>query len=276
MDLNEFSLILKNDQQIVNAYINDNLEESDELEKSVKYALADGKRIRPILFIETIKMLSDRKIDDNLLKFATALEKVHAYSLVHDDMPCMDNDDYRRGKLTVHKKFGEDLALLTGDYLLNMAFEDLFDLCNKNCDFLKPASYLCKCAGSKGMIYGQFKDLRIEKNYDLDYVLDVYSNKTAKLFQAAIVSAALYLKIEDERIHFLENFAKNLGLSFQLEDDLLEKSFENELNILNCLDRNEARDYLDEISEKAYREIEEFDNNDFFKYLITYLKTRKN
>lgn len=275
MNRDIFDEILINDKKIIDEAMTNKFEDDNPLKEALIYASNSGKRIRPIIFLETVKMLLGKdSIDEKIIDLALSLEMVHAYSLVHDDMPCMDNDDYRRGKLTVHKKFGEDLAVLVGDSLLSFAFENVLDLSIYDQRFLLPGKYLARACGKDGMIKGQVLDIKADKNPDLSYVLDVYKNKTARLFMAAIVMAGLYAEASDEKIKKLEDYAYYLGLSFQLQDDILDKYDEIELNILSCISMDEAKKLLLDFNKKAKENIEDFKDNDFHIYLIDYLTER--
>ncbi|WP_245190851.1 polyprenyl synthetase family protein [Anaerococcus jeddahensis] len=275
MNKEVFDEILINDKKLIDKAMAKKFEDDNPLKEALIYASDSGKRIRPVVFLETIKMLlGEEVIDEKIIDFALSLEMVHAYSLVHDDMPCMDNDDYRRGKLTVHKKFGEDLAVLVGDSLLSFAFENVLALSIYDQRFLLPGKYLARACGKDGMIKGQVFDIKAKKNADSSYVLDVYKNKTARLFMAALVMAGLYAKVSDEKIKKLEDYAYYLGLSFQLQDDILDKYDEIELNILSCISMDEAKKLLLDFNKKAKENIKDFKDNDFHIYLIDYLTER--
>lgn len=275
MNKEVFDEILINDKKLIDKAMAKKFEDDNPLKEALIYASDSGKRIRPVVFLETIKMLlGEEAIDEKIIDLALSLEMVHAYSLVHDDMPCMDNDDYRRGKLTVHKKFGEDLAVLVGDSLLSFAFENVLDLSIYDQRFLLPGKYLARACGKDGMIRGQVFDIKAKKNADLSYVLDVYKNKTARLFMAALVMAGLYANVSDEKIKKLEDYAYYLGLSFQLQDDILDKYDEIELNILSCISMEEAKKLLLDFNKKAKENIKDFKDNDFHIYLIDYLTER--
>ena len=270
-----FDKILINDKNLIDKAMAKKFKDDNPLSEALIYASDSGKRIRPVVFLETVKMILGKEaIDEKIIDLALSLEMVHAYSLVHDDMPCMDNDDYRRGKLTVHKKFGEDLAVLVGDSLLTFAFENILDLSVYDQRFLLPGKYLAKASGKEGMIKGQVFDIKADKNVDLAYVLDVYKNKTARLFMAALVMAGLYAGVSDEKIKKLEEYAYYLGLSFQLQDDILDKYDEIELNILSCISMDEAKKLLLDFNKKAKENIKDFKDNDFHIYLIDYLTER--
>ena len=191
------------------------------LTDGMKYAVLDGgKRVRPVLCLATAELL---KLDlSSVLHFALALECVHSYSLVHDDLPAMDNDDYRRGKLSTHKKFGEANGILIGDALLNFAFEHALSSDNFNQNSLKAMRVLADFAGYRGMIGGQVYDLQSENKQDFsekDLYL-IYENKTAKLITAPLLiaselSGGLYRKE-------LSDFGYNLGVLFQIIDDIMD------------------------------------------------------
>lgn len=275
MNKEKFDKILKDDKKIIDKAMADKFKDKNPLSEALLYATDSGKRIRPVVFLETIKMLlGSDEIDENIISAALSLEMVHAYSLVHDDMPSMDNDDYRRGKLTVHKKYGEDIAILVGDSLLTYAFENILNLSIYDQRFLKASKYLASAAGKDGMIKGQVFDIKANKDVDLSYILDVYKNKTSRLFMAAIMMAGLFSHLDNEKLKKLEIYAYYLGLSFQLQDDILDKYDEFELNILSCISMDEAKELLLDFNEKAKESIKDFENNDFHLYLVDYLTER--
>ena len=272
--MNEKFLKLLNENKIkidreVKSYFNpENI-----LEEAMAYSTDGGKRIRAFLYLECKKMFSSN-ITELDYKYALALEFIHAYSLVHDDLPAMDDDDYRRGKESVHKKFGEDIAILTGDALLNEACLILFDLAKEDSSYLEAGLYTLKKASRFGMIDGQVLDLKRTKNYDFTYLTKVYKKKTSDLFKAACVSASLITNQGQAINKNIENFAENLGLAFQIQDDLLEDTYTEELNILNVMTKDEALDILDEVNIKARKSIKDLQNNEILLYLIDYLSSR--
>lgn len=198
------------------------------LSDSLKYSLQlGGKRIRPVLMLATGDLLgSDRQ---KLMNFALALELIHTYSLIHDDLPEMDNDDFRRGKPSNHKVFGAGNAVLAGDGLLNTAYSILLGECFNGSDHVSAAKYICDCAGINGMIAGQSADLLHENDKAVDReTLDfIYENKTAKLIMAAVLVPSILSG--GKYFSELKAFSRDLGLLFQLTDDILdvEGSFEN-------------------------------------------------
>lgn len=206
--------------------------------KACNYSvLAGGKRVRSILMRETWLLLRknlakdlQNAYDELILEhFMAAIEMIHTYSLVHDDLPAMDNDDYRRGRLTTHKKFGEAMGILAGDALLNYAFETVFaacELCTGN-DLLKRAvragGVLSKKAGIYGMIGGQTVD--VEKTgvalnqEELDFIFKL---KTGALIEASMMCGAILAGADDETINKIEEAALHIGIAFQIQDDILD------------------------------------------------------
>lgn len=181
---------------------------------------AGGKRVRPVLLLSVCDMLGGGT--DESLPFAAAVELVHTYSLIHDDLPAMDNDDYRRGKLTNHKVYGEAMAILAGDALLNLAFEILFKEAVKGEKFARCGEILAVNAGYTGMIGGQAADLLYEKKTeptieDLNYI---HKNKTSKLITAPILMGGCLAGGKKENV--LQAFGEKLGLLFQYTDDILD------------------------------------------------------
>ncbi len=178
-----------------------------------------GKRIRPVLCLATVDMLKgDVK---SALPFALALEFIHSYSLVHDDLPAMDNDDFRRGKFSTHKKFGEAFGILAGDALLNFAFEICLSYSEPNEKNWHAMKILAEYAGYSGMIAGQALDLLFQgSNADEKALYSVYYNKTSKLLMAPLLIASVLCggKYFEE----LKNFGYNLGIMFQITDDILD------------------------------------------------------
>jgi geranylgeranyl diphosphate synthase type II len=180
-----------------------------------------GKRIRPILLLLTYKMYnSDYK---KVLPIACSLEMIHTYSLIHDDLPCMDNDDLRRGKPTNHKVYGEAIAVLSGDGLLNEAVNIMFKYCLEHGKKeLEACSLIANAAGADGMIGGQVVDILSEgKEVQEDELLYMHSKKTGELIKASIVSGAILAAAPEEEIRQLSEFGQILGLAFQIKDDIL-------------------------------------------------------
>ena len=181
-----------------------------------------GKRIRPILFMLVYFMYKGE--DKEIIDMAAAIEMIHTYSLIHDDLPCMDNDDLRRGKPTNHKVYGENIAVLAGDALLNEAMILLMDFSIKHGkDALVAAREIAYAAGADGMIGGQVVDIinegkRISKE-ELNYM---HLKKTGELIRSSIVAGAILAEADKSEIDLLNKFGMNLGLAFQIKDDILD------------------------------------------------------
>ena len=207
------------------------LSDNSELLDIARYAVLNGgKRIRPILLMETFQIFKKNN-DKEALPFAIAIELIHNYSLIHDDLPCMDDDDYRRGQFTVHKKYGEANGVLAGDLLLNLAYEiiakELFCFSMKN--KIKAFQIIAKAAGIAGMVGGQFLD--INKNVDTYEELEmIYHKKTGALIQAAVLAGAYLGGANESDIKKMEKFGQCLGMAFQLRDDMLDWKTGDKLN----------------------------------------------
>lgn len=186
-----------------------------------------GKRIRPLLCLEFCAAAGGNP--DDALNFACAVEFVHTYSLVHDDLPCMDNDDFRRGKPSSHIKFGEANALLAGDALLTHAFALIAKAVEENNvsaeNAVRAVKELSTLSGMKGMIGGQYIDLKYENTpANLQILMEMDSLKTAALIESACALGLIAAGADDVEISYARDFARELGLAFQIEDDVLEAS----------------------------------------------------
>lgn len=184
--------------------------------------LVGGKRIRPLFLLEFMEICGGKKQD--AVDFACAIEMIHTYSLIHDDLPCMDNDDLRRGKPSCHKAFSEDTALLAGDALLTYAFEITSQTASKDATRrLKAINTLAKYAGVNGMIGGQQIDLLNEgKEVPKELLLKTYSLKTGGLIKAAAEIGAILAGANEKEIKAAKKYAENIGLAFQIVDDILD------------------------------------------------------
>ncbi len=258
---------------------------------AMRYSIeAGGKRIRPIILLEFCRICSG---DINgALPYACALEMIHTYSLIHDDLPCMDNDDMRRGKPSCHKAFGEANALLAGDALLNMAFETMLSSQEGNISSerrLKAAHFIAQCAGADGMIGGQTIDLENEgKDISQDVLLRLYCDKTAALLRAAAVSGVILAGGAQDKIDAADGFALNLGLAFQIVDDILdctgdqailgkpigsdEKNNKKTYVTFNGLDAAKAES--ERLTSEALKALDNFKDTEFLIELSNYLCNR--
>jgi len=192
--------------------------------KAVRYSVfAGGKRIRPVLLLLTSKAYGMNI--KYVMPVACGIEMIHTYSLIHDDLPAMDNDDYRRGKLTSHKKFGEAIAILAGDALLTKAFETFCE-CNRFISdekLLKVIKLISDASGINGMVGGQAADILFENKNVSKKALDfIHSHKTGALIKASILSGAILSGADKNELKLWDRFGEIVGLIFQITDDILD------------------------------------------------------
>lgn len=242
------------------AYLSAVLDGSDcpkSLRETMKYSLfSGGKRIRPVLTLQAYKAFVG-KIDDAALELAVAVELLHTYSLIHDDLPCMDNDDYRRGKPALHKKFGEDMAVLTGDALLTAAFERYFAAAAMSADknrIVEAGYEFARFTGPSGLIAGQVGDLAFckkPKRHKLDEIEYIFTHKTCDLIVAAIKTGALAGGADRQSVAALEQYAYNFGFAFQIADDYLDGSDSDGCSILKVVSPDEARKMIADYTDRA-------------------------
>ena len=191
--------------------------------QAMKYSLlSGGKRIRPILLLEFYALCGGN--GDSALNFAAALEMIHTYSLIHDDLPCMDNDDMRRGRPSCHKAFGEDTALLAGDALLTLAFKTAAETDGiPSYRVLKAIAVLAENAGISGMVGGQVEDLAFEKSgATIEQLRGMYLKKTSCLLSAGAVCGSILAGADEKELKYAAEYAEKLGLAFQIIDDILD------------------------------------------------------
>lgn len=256
-------------------YIYKNFTAADEYQKkvyeSMTYSLSSGgKRIRPLLCLITYIAMSDSKDYSKALPFAAAIELIHTYSLIHDDLPAMDDDDIRRGKPTNHKVYSEAIAILAGDGLLNMsmelltreleAYEDLDDLKRA----IKAMKYIFYASGVHGMIGGQVIDLDFEDDMSLEICESMYKLKTAALLRAAIVSGAILAGATDSEVAALEEFSNCIGISYQIKDDILDKDLDKKKEKNTILKFNSVEDLnlrIASLTERAKKELKTIDHD---------------
>lgn len=214
----------------IESYLYKSIEEKDNPQKLIYEAmnyslLSGGKRLRPVLLLAAYELFKEN--EEAALPFACVMEMIHTYSLIHDDLPAMDNDDYRRGRLSNHKKFGEAAAILAGDGLLNKAFEiGLESALNNKINLeasVKAMFVIADSSGSNGMIGGQVVDMfghdKIKSIDDLKYM---YSLKTGAIIKSSITAGATLGEANEQQLKALERYAENIGLAFQIEDDILD------------------------------------------------------
>ena len=266
----------------------------EKLAEAMEYAVMNGgKRIRPILMYMICDLFEKNNCEsyDKIKEIAAALEFIHCYSLVHDDLPAMDNDDYRRGKLTVHKKYNEAIGVLVGDALLTEAFGIIANsksLGDKN--KIEIISRLSEYAGFFGMVGGQFADIESEhKKVEIDTLKYIHAHKTGKLLIAAIELPMIALNIENEKYQKMVEYSKLLGIAFQIKDDILDiegdfeeigkksNDVENEKTTYpSIFGLDESKRLLQEYLEKARKIIvDDFNGNQLFLELTDYFGNRK-
>lgn len=222
----EFENILKNDIRKVDnsllSYLPDAKDGQYQVAEAMKYSLINGgKRIRPVLALEFARACGGTR--NECLPLACALEYVHTYSLIHDDLPCMDNDDLRRGKPSCHKQFDEATALLAGDALLTHAFEIISEAELSDDKKVMAVSLLAQNSGVSGMIGGQIIDLLFEQGSpNLKELLTVYKLKTGALISAACLLGCISAGADSSQMAAASKFAYSLGIAFQIQDDILD------------------------------------------------------
>lgn len=260
-----------------------------EIVQAMWYSLsAGGKRIRPALTLEFCRVCGGD--EDKALPAACALEMIHTFSLIHDDLPCMDDDDMRRGKPSCHKVYGEAAALLAGDALLNMAYEIVCG--GNNAAEVKIAliSELSAAAGVNGMIGGQVIDTLYGGRITEELLLGMYSMKTGALLKAACRMGCIAAGAGEDRLVCAEAYAERLGLAFQIKDDILdiygderllgkpvgsdEKS--GKLTYAALSGEEKARQTAERLTDEAAAELEAFGDNEFLRELTAYLLNREN
>ena len=257
--------------------------------KAMRYSLSNGgKRLRPIFVLEFCRMCGGDV--NKALPYACASEYIHTYSLIHDDLPCMDNDDMRRGKPSCHKMYGEATALLAGDALLTHAFEicsasELSDSQN-----LRAVSLLSQNAGVGGMIGGQVIDLKYEQSDpSVSDILTVHRLKTGALISAACILGCIAADADDEKIALASRYAYMIGTAFQIRDDLLDIMGDEEklgkpvgsdadndkTTYVTLVGADRAQQDVKTLTDKAVEILDSFADNDFMKTLSEYLVNRE-
>jgi len=218
---------LRDRQQRVEAALNASVPTGypETVYEAMRYSLlAGGKRLRPILCLATCELLGG--VESMAMPTACALEMIHTMSLIHDDLPAMDNDDYRRGKLTNHKVYGEDVAILAGDALLTYAFEYVATQTqNVPAEYtLRVIANLSKAVGAEGLVGGQIVDLASEGVTDisLDTLNYIHTHKTGALLRVSVTSGAILAGADEAQVAILSQYANHIGLAFQIIDDILD------------------------------------------------------
>ena len=225
----EFKKLLNDKIKCIETLLNDYMPKEQGYQKTIMEAMnyslkAGGKRLRPILTIESCKIIGGQEKD--AIPFAMAVEMIHTYSLIHDDLPALDNDDLRRGKPTNHKVFGDAMATLAGDALLNYAFEVMLSssIGKDNPEkYLKAINEIAHYAGIYGMIGGQVVDIQSENKIINKDTLDfIHLNKTAAMIVGCMRAGAIIGGANNDELEKITKYARNIGLSFQIIDDILD------------------------------------------------------
>lgn len=288
----EFNNILNNDiRKIENSlmyYLPETLDGQTEVVDAMRYSLSNGgKRIRPVLALEFARACGADRND--ALDFACAIEYIHTYSLIHDDLPCMDNDDMRRGKPSCHKQFSEDTALLAGDALLTHAFEIVGNSDLSDDKKAMAVSLLAQNSGVTGMIGGQVIDLKFEKgNPTVNELLSVYKLKTGALISAACLMGCIAAGATAEQLSAASKFAYNLGIAFQIQDDILDiigdeeklgkpigsDESNNKTTYVSIVGIEKAKRDVKVLTDNAIKELDNFENTEFIAQLALSLVNR--
>ena len=286
----------KERQQLVEEQLVRELEQEPPLDarlaESMRYSLmAGGKRLRPILLMAAADAVGAKGTD--YLTAACALEMIHTYSLIHDDLPAMDNDDYRRGKLTNHKVYGDGMAVLAGDALLTLAFKVIAR--QKQTDpatLLRVVQEISTAAGMNGMVGGQAIDLESEGHrIPMQELQKMHMGKTGALFRAALRSGAILAGATEGQLAALTSYAEGFGLAFQITDDILDVTGDEKLigkpvgsdirneksTYVTLTSLDEAERLAEETVDKAVKALAVFGPEaDFLRQLVRYMLERKN
>ena len=253
--------------------------------EAMNYSMcAGGKRLRPILLLETFRMFGE---DERVAEpFMAGIEMIHAHSLIHDDLPALDDDDYRRGRLTTHKVYGEAMGVLSGVALLNYAYETMFQafaLTKEQDRVIHALRVVSQKTGIHGMLGGQSVDVEndgkpLEKEM-LDYI---YRNKTSALIEASMMTGAILAGANEQEVSAVEKAAGNIGLAFQIQDDILDVTStaeelgkpvhsdekNNKVTYVTLFGTEKAAEQVEELSEKAIDLLKSLNKNNEFLYLL--------
>lgn len=261
--------------------------------EAMNYSMcAGGKRLRPMLLMETNRMFGG---DLELAKpFMAAMEMIHTHSLVHDDLPAIDNDDYRRGHLTTHKVFGEAMGILSGAALLNYAYETMFQVfaaAPGDLRVVRAVQIMAEKTGIYGMLGGQSVDVENDgKPLDAKMLQYIYHHKTSALIEASMMTGAVLAGADAEQIEKIEKTARNIGLAFQIQDDILDVTSTSEelgkpvhsdeknhkVTYVSLFGIEKAAEQVKQLSEEAIAILEDMScKNEFLNMLVRKLINRK-
>ena len=281
-------------EQILKKYLPEQTGYQKVIMEAMEYSvMAGGKRLRPMLIKETYELFGGR--DEIVEPFMAAIEMIHTYSLVHDDLPAMDNDDYRRGRKTTHVVYGEAMGILAGDALLNYAFETVskaFEMFpERSLQIGKAIQILSKKAGIYGMIGGQVVDVAsVGKSVPKEVLDFIYELKTSALIESSMMIGAILAGASDDQIRRIETIAKNVGIAFQIQDDILDVTSTAEVlgkpilsdeknektTYVTMVGIEKAKEYVKDISNEAIALLHDFEmENPFLEEILKELIYRK-
>lgn len=286
--MSEYILAIENR---LNTFFSHGVSGTEKLKDAVLYSLlAGGKRIRPVLVLEFSRALGFNW--ENAIDTACAVELIHTYSLIHDDLPCMDNDDMRRGKPSCHKAFGEDVAVLAGDALLTHAFGMISDSAPHKISYesaCRVISLFSRYSGIDGMIGGQILDISADgKDVDADELKKIELLKTSALIILSCKAGCIIANADEEKLKAAEVYGENLGLAFQVIDDVLDVEGDEKLlgkatgsdikqdksTYVDLLGIDEAKSYSRQLTNKAIESLYPIKDNEFLASLAEFLVSR--
>lgn len=292
----DFNRYMTEKKKLVEKALDAMVPESGEIpviREAMRYSLlAGGKRLRPVLAIMTGELFDGK--EEEVLPFACCIEMIHTYSLIHDDLPSMDNDDLRRGKPTNHKVFGEGFAVLAGDALLNYAFETMAGIiaADNRTEYIRAMEMISKASGISGMIGGQCIDLYSEnREIDLDTLKRMHSKKTGALITASLGTGAVLAGAEEADLRNIMDFGDLIGLAFQVADDILDVAGTEEKlgkgvnkdagihksNFISFYGIEKSRQIAAELVEEARLKLEKYgDRGNYLRMLADYIISRDN
>ena len=291
----EFKNWFKEKVNIIDEYLGQVIEAKENPQKKIYEAmnyslLSGGKRLRPVLFLGAYELFkNDIK---EALPFACSMEMIHTYSLIHDDLPAMDNDDYRRGKLSNHKKFGEATAILAGDGLLNKAYEIGLEAAIKlrSINAIKALKTIADSSGTEGMIGGQVIDMDCEvKISSIEELKHMYALKTGAIIKSSVTAGAILAGANEEEIRTLGTYAQKIGLAFQIEDDILDitstqeklgkaigsDAANNKITYLTFKSIDEAKKDIEKFTEEAIESLSIFGDRAIYLIELAKYLTRR-
>ncbi|WHH59636.1 polyprenyl synthetase family protein [Petroclostridium sp. X23] len=289
---------LNDDIRLIDKYLDIYLPQKENYQKNIyeamRYSLfAGGKRLRPVITLACCELMGGNR--EEAVPAACAIEMIHTYSLIHDDLPAMDNDDYRRGNLTNHKVFGEAMAILAGDALLNKAFEVAVDESVKKgveaAKVIRVLSVIANAGGTEGMIGGQVVDMEAEnKKIEEEHLSYMHLHKTGALIIASAKAGAIIGNATKEQMDAITTYSKNIGLAFQVKDDILDvegdqdklgKPIGSDINnnkstFVSLLGLERSKEKVKEMTDEAIKSLNIFGERGWFlKDLALYLINRE-